>query len=156
MASTVPVAPAASLPNILCYRFLGMPLTLDVAATALYMMYYLYLAPSLLGVCAALAVAGVFAGSQVFKSTFGSSTMQYAIALHIVAWIAQFYGHGVHERRSPALLSSLWQALAMAPLFVLMEVGMLCGLLSDFKREMLPEIGRRISKFKNAVRNKIK
>lgn len=32
---------------------------------------------------------------------------KYALALHVVCWIAQFYGHGVHEKRSPALLDNL-------------------------------------------------
>ena len=28
-------------------------------------------------------------------------------ALHAISWIAQFYGHGVHEKRAPALLDNL-------------------------------------------------
>jgi hypothetical protein len=28
-------------------------------------------------------------------------------ALHVFTWIAQFYGHGVHEKRAPALLDNL-------------------------------------------------
>ena len=31
-------------------------------------------------------------------------------------------GHGVHEKRAPALFDNLFQAFIMAPLFVLMEV----------------------------------
>lgn len=30
-----------------------------------------------------------------------------ALGVHIVSWIAQFYGHGVHEGRAPALLDNL-------------------------------------------------
>lgn len=26
---------------------------------------------------------------------------------HVGTWIAQFYGHGVHEKRAPALLDNL-------------------------------------------------
>ena len=40
--------------------------------------------------------------------------------IHGIAWILQFWGHGVHERRAPALLTNLSQALLMAPLFVVL------------------------------------
>lgn len=42
--------------------------------------------------------------------------MRVVFMLHV--YLAQFYGHGVHEGRSPALLDNLFQALFMAPLFV--------------------------------------
>lgn len=40
--------------------------------------------------------------------------------LHITAWLAQFYGHGVHEGRAPALTTNLLFAL-LAPFFVTFE-----------------------------------
>ena len=40
--------------------------------------------------------------------------------IHIAAWIAQFYGHGVHEGRAPALTENLGFAL-LAPFFVTFE-----------------------------------
>jgi 2-hydroxy fatty acid dioxygenase len=46
----------------------------------------------------------------------------YALAIHVVSWIMQFYGHGVYEKRKPALLDSLHQALTLAPLFVWLEL----------------------------------
>ena len=39
----------------------------------------------------------------------------------IVCWTGQFIGHGVYEKRAPALLDNLSQALLMAPFFVLLE-----------------------------------
>ena len=33
--------------------------------------------------------------------------VKVAAAVHIFGWLAQFYGHGVHERRAPAVLDSL-------------------------------------------------
>lgn len=41
--------------------------------------------------------------------------IKIAIGLHVFSWLAQFYGHGVHERRAPALLDNLLQALVLAP-----------------------------------------
>jgi len=40
--------------------------------------------------------------------------------LHILAWLAQFYGHGVHEGRAPALTTNLLFA-GLAPFFVTFE-----------------------------------
>lgn len=41
----------------------------------------------------------------------------------VACWVAQFVGHGVFEKRAPALLDNLFQAIFMAPLFVVIEVG---------------------------------
>ena len=55
----------------------------------------LYAPESALSVLTATAVAENF------------DLLKYAIGLHIVCWLAQFYGHGVHEGRAPALLDNL-------------------------------------------------
>ncbi|OLL27128.1 putative endoplasmic reticulum membrane protein [Neolecta irregularis DAH-3] len=47
--------------------------------------------------------------------------------LHVVSWLAQFYGHGVHEKRAPALLDNLLQAIFLAPFFVFIEVLFMLG-----------------------------
>lgn len=59
---------------------------------------------------AALVFAQLAAATHLY-STYGSlpTFMPAAIGVHIVAWIAQFYGHGVHEGRAPALLDNLFQ-----------------------------------------------
>lgn len=46
---------------------------------------------------------------------------KYALAVHCVAWTLQFIGHGVFERRKPALLDNVLQVFA-APIFVTLEV----------------------------------
>ena len=43
-----------------------------------------------------------------------------ALALHIFAWLAQFWGHFVNEGRAPALMTNLFFAL-LAPFFVTFE-----------------------------------
>jgi uncharacterized membrane protein YGL010W len=37
----------------------------------------------------------------------GSHTANQVTLLHVGSWIAQFYGHGAHEKRAPALLDNL-------------------------------------------------
>ncbi|PPR98832.1 hypothetical protein GOBAR_AA21835 [Gossypium barbadense] len=40
----------------------------------------------------------------------------------LLCWTGQFLGHGMFEKRAPALLDNLVQAFLMAPFFVLLEV----------------------------------
>jgi len=59
-----------------------------------------------------------------------------AIIVHIVAWIFQFAGHGIWEKRKPALLDSLLQAFLMAPFFIFLEVLFKLGFKKEFKEEI--------------------
>ncbi|KAJ6324869.1 hypothetical protein OIU76_012041 [Salix suchowensis] len=43
------------------------------------------------------------------------------LVAQIICWTGQFIGHGVFEKRAPALLDNLVQAFVMAPFFVLLE-----------------------------------
>jgi len=57
--------------------------------------------------------------------------------IHGVAWVLQFWGHGVHEKRAPALLTNLSQALLMAPLFVLLEALFSLGWAPAMRKQVL-------------------
>ncbi|KAK4350300.1 hypothetical protein RND71_029613 [Anisodus tanguticus] len=46
---------------------------------------------------------------------------QVVLAAQLLCWTGQFIGHGVFEKRAPALLDNLIQAFLMAPFFVLLE-----------------------------------
>lgn len=111
--------------------------------------YYLYLAPSALGLSAAVLVTGLYLGAQQWRVSLPDPlAWQSALALHLVGWIAQFWAHAVHEGRSPALLDNLAQALFMAPLFVYMEVLFDLGLLKGFKAEVAPLVAKRVAAWK--------
>lgn len=69
-------------------------------------------------------------GCWVFASSLANSlgfslAWKVVLAAQLVCWTAQFIGHGVFEKRAPALLDNLIQAFLMAPFFVLLEVLML-------------------------------
>ncbi|MBA0790199.1 hypothetical protein Gohar_014864 [Gossypium harknessii] len=49
-------------------------------------------------------------------------SIQVVLAAQLFCWTGQFIGHGVFEKRAPALLDNLVQAFLMAPFFVLLEV----------------------------------
>ncbi|GMP58337.1 hypothetical protein CsSME_00022041 [Camellia sinensis var. sinensis] len=61
--------------------------------------------------------------SSFFASQLGLSlAWKVVLAAQLVCWTGQFIGHGVFEKRAPALLDNLSQAFLMAPFFVLLEV----------------------------------
>jgi uncharacterized membrane protein YGL010W len=74
------------------------------------MAFYLYLVPNGLGAAAATLMLAQLGLSAWFRHELpGRAGMTLAVIIHVVAWIAQFYGHGVHEKRSPALIDNLFQ-----------------------------------------------
>eukprot|EP00976_Prorocentrum_cordatum_P041083 833984-Prorocentrum_minimum.AAC.1 len=71
---------------------------------------------------------------------------QLAVALHVLSWYMQIHpGHAVFERRKPALMDSLVQAFAMAPLFVHMEVLFWMGYRPALQARIAQEVARRVS-----------
>ncbi|KAL5815872.1 hypothetical protein ACOSQ3_024250 [Xanthoceras sorbifolium] len=50
------------------------------------------------------------------------NTIQVVLAAQLFCGTGQFLGHGIFEKRAPALLDNLVQALLMGPFFVLLEV----------------------------------
>ena len=118
-----------------------------------YALYYLYLTPTWLGVVASSLVLVEFVGAQHWRVAFGPGSplaWQSALGLHVFSWLAQFYGHGVHEGRAPALLDNLFQALFLAPLFVLIETLFGLGMLSDFHKEAAPLVDAKRKAFRDA------
>ena len=132
----------------------GLPRGADwsLAIAVAYGAFYLYLSPSPLGALAVLAVAGLLAAARAWVAAAGgrAAATPAAVALHVFGWLVQFYGHGVHERRAPALLDNLAQAIFMAPFFVLIELGFKLGLLVDLKEEVDPEIRKRVRAFRES------
>lgn len=102
---------SAYLPKTLADSFatnFSSPVNGAVLAALVYICYYLYLSPTLLGATAATLVVLVFYCSVAWKVSLGATAWQSALAVHIIGWVAQFYGHGVHEGTRPALLDNLW------------------------------------------------
>ena len=83
--------------------------------------------------------ASVFGG--IGEELIGMPVWQFATAVKVFCWVMQFYGHGVHEGRSPALLDNLFQAVVMAPLFVFLEV---CFKLFNYRKDMQVEIQKDV------------
>ena len=69
--------------------------------------------------------------------------------LHIATWMLQFIGHGVFEKRAPALTDNLLLTL-VAPFFVSAEVLFMFGWKKEMFEEMDKEIKQRIQVFRES------
>ncbi|KAJ2160616.1 hypothetical protein GGF46_002109 [Coemansia sp. RSA 552] len=117
--------------------------TLGMAAYALFYMALDQVAGLLM---APVLYIFLVTSQQYALSSAGS--MQVMLGAWVLSWVAQFIGHGVFEKRAPALLDNLVQALVMAPFFVFLEVLFGLGYRPDLYRELRSEIGSRILAFR--------
>jgi len=93
---------------------------------------------------------GWTAFSNHLTSTNAYQANVAAVVVEIVAWGAQFVGHGVFEGRAPALLDNLLQALVLAPFFVFMEILFMCGYRPELQKRVEESVETEIQKFKAA------
>ena len=122
------------------------------AASVIYVLYYFTIEqPGIAGPIAGLLTIGGYLFAN--RISDDPNAFNIAAAVHIVCWIAQFYGHGAHEKRAPALLDNLVQAVMMAPLFVLMEVMFKLGYKNEFYKRTLVASQKEIAKFRAATKN---
>ncbi|TPX59473.1 hypothetical protein CcCBS67573_g09086 [Chytriomyces confervae] len=121
------------------------------AVAAGYSTYYTILQPVIGGSAGVLVMLGA-AGAHAFalngEAWLGVNPFTVALGVHAFSWIAQFYGHGVHERRAPALLDNLLQAVVLAPLFVWSHAIFDLGFMPKLHKELQDETDKRVAAFK--------
>ncbi|KAI0341069.1 DUF962-domain-containing protein [Trametopsis cervina] len=76
------------------------------------------------------------------------SAFQMAAAINVGAWIAQFIGHGVAEKRAPALLDNILGAFVLAPFFVHLEILFALGYKPRLRRDVKNTVGVEIARFR--------
>ncbi len=91
---------------------------------------------------------GATAYANHLTSTYGMTANYWALAVHIVSWLAQFVGHGIFEGRAPALLDNLVQALFLAPFFVWLEMLFLLGYRPELKARLDKAVSQEVAKFR--------
>ncbi|KAI6683140.1 hypothetical protein NL676_029053 [Syzygium grande] len=100
----------------------GLFLNLSFFFALLYAVFYVCMdikAGSLAGLLCMVCWVGA---SWLARHLGFSLAWKVVLAAQLVCWTGQFLGHGVFEKRAPALLDNLVQAFLMAPFFVLLEV----------------------------------
>mmetsp|Transcript_10611 Transcript_10611/g.17366 ORF Transcript_10611/g.17366 Transcript_10611/m.17366 type:complete len:201 (+) Transcript_10611:68-670(+) len=130
----IPIVPNSVLTDALLRKLLAVNGGLLLAL--FYTIYYVILDP-LAGVTFGIFVHGLWVAANLFLLEEGpSSAWKMALGMHMISWILQFIGHGVFEKRSPALLESVGQAFLMAPLFVWLEVLFMMGYSPPYRSQV--------------------
>ena len=117
---------------------------------ALYSIFYFFveLPDGIVGILASLMVVIMFIYSAHIQATM-PDCLQTCAVIHVLSWVIQFLGHGIWEKRAPALLDGIVQAFAMAPLFVVMELFFMFGYRSEFRERVQKSVDVNIEKFKD-------
>lgn len=129
-------------------------LTVGVVIAWIYGLYYVTLDWQL-GVPSLVVLISFTYFEKAHYGTLSDQTMvlplEYkavAVCLHVVCWLAQFYGHAVHEKRAPALFDNLLQAVVLAPFFVVYEVAFWLGYKLDVQKRMNDAASKEVLKMK--------
>ncbi|EIW82523.1 DUF962-domain-containing protein [Coniophora puteana RWD-64-598 SS2] len=120
-------------------------LNAPAVAALLYQSYYFALEP----------VAALLYAPQMVFTLLTSTAFSYhpngirdAIAVQVVSWLAQFAGHGLAEKRAPALLDNILGAFVLAPFFVHLELLFQAGYRPEFHKQLTNDIGKEIARIK--------
>ncbi|CAH02808.1 2-hydroxy-palmitic acid dioxygenase MPO1 [Kluyveromyces lactis] len=75
-------------------------------------------------------------------------TQTTAWILFVISWIFQFIGHGVFEKRKPALLDNLVQSLVLAPYFILYELLFILGFMPELKKNLQARVDKELDRMR--------
>jgi uncharacterized membrane protein YGL010W len=127
----------------------NLPLNAGTIGAFLYSGFYILLEP-VAGTILLPIIFGWTAFANYLTTNHTSSANTAAIAVEIVTWVAQFAGHLVFEKRSPALFDNLVQALVLAPFFVFMEGLFSLGYRPELQKRVNLEVEKEIKKVRAA------
>ncbi|PGH33614.1 hypothetical protein GX50_03603 [[Emmonsia] crescens] len=131
----------------------NLPPNLGTIAGLLYTVLYILMEPVAGSLLAPLLVGGTALVNHL-TATYGPTATYWGLAIQVVAWIAQFIGHGAFEGRAPALLDNLVQAFFLAPFFVWLEVLFSLGYRPQLKARIDRAVMKEVSKFNEAKKGK--
>ena len=92
-------------------------------------------------------------GTAYFKhltSAYGATANQWGLGIFLSSWILQFVGHGVFEKRAPALVDNLVQALFLAPFFVWMEILFFFGYRPELQERVSKAVEKDVQEFRRS------
>ncbi|KAL6777351.1 hypothetical protein ACKKBF_B21185 [Auxenochlorella protothecoides x Auxenochlorella symbiontica] len=120
--------------------------------TALYGIYYTVL-DAFAGLSWSLCVGlPAWAGAVAFRSRVPNA-WAWAILIHVLSWVMQILpGHIWAEKRRPALLTSFFQSVVLAPLFVWYELLFLLGYRPQLYADINARIQRNVAEYRAAQR----
>merc|ERR1712227_293203 len=129
----------------------GLPVNLALLVTFVYVVTYINMDPVAGSIGAILMIylnKWTWGLAAAGEPVLNLPLWQAVAGFHVFMWIVQFIGHGVFEKRAPALLDSWDQAFITAPLFVILEVLFFFGYRKQFYQDCMKEVEMEIKKFR--------
>ncbi|KAF8738138.1 hypothetical protein AX14_011726 [Amanita brunnescens Koide BX004] len=126
-------------------------LNIPAIHAAIYILYYFTLEP--IAALLYLPQLVLLLLTATAFSKYPGHITQAAI-LHGISWIAQFLGHGLAEKRAPALLDNVLGAVVLAPFFVHLELLFGLGYRPEMHKRINNEIGKEITRIRKLAGDK--
>jgi 2-hydroxy fatty acid dioxygenase len=127
--------------------FLG-PWNWCAIISLLYGLFYFFVElPGIAGPISAFFVLFGYVNNKLLYES-DPNIWKVALIIHVIGWIAQIAAHQFFEKRAPAFLDNLLQALVMAPLFVVIEILFILGYKRDLEKQVLNAAAKNISEFR--------
>ena len=123
------------------FSLAGSAITGACIAIALVSLYYVWL-DVVLGVACALVLLALWFASQAIITAQPASAFMIAIALFVVGWAIQFWGH-MFEGKKPAFLDDMMGLIISLP-FLVAEVFFALGLKPALKAAVEAKVGPTI------------
>ncbi|KAJ6539058.1 hypothetical protein B0H19DRAFT_340721 [Mycena capillaripes] len=114
---------------------------------ALYLAYYFALDPVATLLYTPQMILSLLTATAYSRS---AGHVTHAIILHLLSWVAQFLGHGLAEKRAPALFDNIIGAVVLAPFFVHLEVLFFLGYRPELHKRVTNDIGKEITRIRKA------
>ncbi len=111
------------------FSFLNLTVTLAHLLVLPILAYYLKL-DFALGVASVLLFTVLLATALQVAALPTATALWVGGAVFVAGWVVQFVGHGVWEKRRPALADNLFQVF-IAPIFIVAEFAFMMGLKKD-------------------------
>ena len=127
----------------------NLPPNLGTIVTLIYVTLYILMEPVAGGILAPILLGGT-AYSDYLTTTYGATANYWALGVFTSSWVAQFIGHGVFERRAPAILDNLVQSLVLAPFFVWMEVLFFIGYRPELKSRVDSAVEKEVDRYRKS------
>ncbi|KAJ3552904.1 hypothetical protein NM688_g3909 [Phlebia brevispora] len=125
--------------------YLIFDLNLPAFWAASYVLYYFILDPVAALLYLPLSVFTLLTATAV---SYRPDALTIGGLVHGISWCLQFLGHGLAEKRAPALLDNLLGAVVLAPFFAHLEILFSLGYRPQLHHDLKNSIGIEIARVK--------
>lgn len=124
------------------------PLNLAGVVAAVFCVFYVLMEPVAGGLFAPL-IAAMMVLVNHLSATYGAQAHWWAWCGFAAAWAVQFVGHGVFEKRAPAVLDNPIQPILLAPFFVWFEILFWFGYRPELKARIEERVVAELERLKD-------